>query len=173
MYKRQAPLSAGQQRLYFLDRVLTLRHTYNVSLAVRLPTPLSVDLLRTALERVMARHEQLRMCIQEQDGPPRQRILPWVEAPLEEHALPADTDQPDSVIRRFVDQEVQRPFQLSQAPLFRVLYIRLGQSASALGIVWHHIATDGASVAIFLSELSTAYQAAQHGDCLLYTSRCV
>lgn len=159
-----APLSAGQQRLYFLDRVLTLRHTYNVSLAVRLPAPLSVSLLRTALEQVMARHEQLRMCIQEQDGPPRQRILPWLEAPLEEHELPADTDHPDSAIRRFVEKEVQRPFQLSQAPLFRVLYIRLGKNASALGIVWHHIATDGASVSVFLSELSTAYQAAEHGE---------
>jgi len=158
-----APMSAGQQRLYFLDRVLELRHTYNLALAIRLPALLDVATLRSAVEQLIARHEQLRVCFVDQDGQPRQRILPWVEPPVEELSLTATAEARDAALRQLVELEDQKPFDLSRAPLFRLLYIRLGQDESALAMLWHHIATDGASMSIFLAELSATYQALQSG----------
>ena len=160
---RLAPMSAGQQRLYFLDRVLELRHTYNLALSIRLPTALDVALLRSAVELLIARHEQLRVCFVEQDSQPRQRILPWVEPPLEELSLTVAEDTRDAALRQLVEMECQKPFELSRAPLFRLLYIRLGQAESALALLWHHIATDGSSMSIFVAELSAAYQTLHGG----------
>ena len=158
-----APLSAGQQRLYFLDQVLELRHTYNLCLAFRLPEALDVELLRSAVEQLIARHEQLRVCFVEQGGQPRQRILPWVEPPLEQLSLAAPEGERDAALRQLFETESQKLFDLSRAPLFRVLYTGLGQAGSALAVIWHHIATDGASMAIFFAELSATLQALRGG----------
>lgn len=162
-----APLSAGQTRLYFLDRVLERRHTYNLCIAFRVRPALRMDLLRRALEQLIARHEQLRACFVEQDGQPRQRILPWVEPPLDVLSLTVAEEERDPALRSLLEREVHKPFDLSRAPLFRVLLIQIDPSESALAVLWHHITSDGASVAIFLSELSAAYQAAQAGKTAL------
>ncbi|MBL9005521.1 MAG: amino acid adenylation domain-containing protein [Myxococcales bacterium] len=158
-----APLSAGQTRLYFLDRVLERRHTYNLCMAFRIRPALRSDLLRSALEQLIARHEQLRACFVEHDGQPRQRILPWVEPPLAVMSLTVEEEKRDPALNALLEREVHKPFDLSRAPLFRVLLIQLDPSESALAVLWHHITSDGASVAIFLSELSAAYQAAREG----------
>lgn len=154
-----APLSAGQQRLYFLDRVLTLRHTYNIAVAMRLPMQLDVDILRQAVEFLIARHEQLRVCFVEQAGQPKQRILPWLEAPIEEIVIDVAEMDRDRVLKERISAYASQPFDLARAPLFRVLYVRLAENESALSVIWHHITSDGASVAIFFTELSLAYQA--------------
>src|SRR5215475_9829744 len=62
------PLSHGQERLWFLWRLEPQSGINNVSGAVRLEGELDRSALLLALRSVVARHESLRMRVEEIDG---------------------------------------------------------------------------------------------------------
>ena len=154
------PASPGQRRLYFLDRALAQRETYNLLFTLRLEGPLDATTVRLALELLISRHEQLRMGIIEQDGIPYQRILPWVDPVLEVQTLShLPKGEQGEALGQLALREARKPFVLAQAPLFRTVLVELSASECALVLMWHHISTDGTSVAIFVHELDAAYRA--------------
>ena len=55
-----APLSLGQQRLWFLDKLETSSAHYNITKALRLSGELNTVHLNTSLEAIIRRHEILR-----------------------------------------------------------------------------------------------------------------
>ncbi len=150
------PLSSAQSRLYFLDRILERRETYNVQIALQVKAVLNVDRLKFALAKLAIRHDQLRMQIFEGPDGPQQRILPWVDISLEEIDLRADAR--DEFIR-IVHERGAVPFDLAKAPLLRVTLAHLDDQSSGLILVWHHIATDGWSIGRFLQDLEAYYTA--------------
>src|SRR5436190_6455589 len=75
------PLSSGQQRLWFLDRLETGIH-YNDHFDLRLTGPLHVPSLGRALEEILRRHESMRSLFTELDGIPHQSIADSVPLTL-------------------------------------------------------------------------------------------
>src|SRR5262249_3326029 len=57
---RPAPLSFGQERLWFLHQLDPLDTSYHLTSAVRFRGPLEVAALRRALTEIVRRHEVLR-----------------------------------------------------------------------------------------------------------------
>ncbi|MCZ0991312.1 condensation domain-containing protein [Streptomyces diastatochromogenes] len=70
------PLSAAQQRLYFLDRLDPGAPTYLLPAAWRFAGPLDVPALRAAVADLVARHEQLRVVFPEHEGVPTSVCCP-------------------------------------------------------------------------------------------------
>ncbi len=68
------PLSFGQQRMWFLNRLEGAGAVYNMPLALRLTGDLNVPALEAALGDVADRHESLRSTFPETAGTPRQDI---------------------------------------------------------------------------------------------------
>lgn len=56
----RVPLSAAQQRLWFVNRFDPTSSAYNIPFAIRITGDVSVDALEAALADVIARHEALR-----------------------------------------------------------------------------------------------------------------
>jgi amino acid adenylation domain-containing protein len=71
-----APLSFGQERLYFLQRLAPESTAYHVPTALRLAGDLDLRALADALAEVVRRHEILRSRFAERDGAPVQLPLP-------------------------------------------------------------------------------------------------
>ena len=69
------PLSFGQQRMWFLNRLEVTAAAYNIPLALRLTGHLNTAALQAALADVADRHESLRTIFPETGGTPRQEIL--------------------------------------------------------------------------------------------------
>src|SRR5438128_1476848 len=82
------PLTSGQQRLWFINRLRGESSEYNVVYALRLEGPLNVTCLKRSLERIVERHEALRTSFTMKDGQPIQAIHPQVRTPilLEDHS---------------------------------------------------------------------------------------
>ncbi|MEU8271626.1 amino acid adenylation domain-containing protein [Sphaerisporangium sp. NPDC049002] len=153
-----APLSAAQERLWFLHRFDPGDASYNVYLVRRISGPLDAALLDTALTGLTARHEGLRTRYPHDDGRPLAVVEPV--APLRfERADAAD----EEAARRLVGARVNAPFDLAAAPPFRATLIRLSPVDHVVCAVSHHIAADGWSLTILFDDLARLYGAARRG----------
>ncbi|MFI7315438.1 MupA/Atu3671 family FMN-dependent luciferase-like monooxygenase [Streptomyces venezuelae] len=152
---RGAPLSPGQQRVWFLERMLPGRTAYNETKAIELEGPLDVPALRAALGDLAARHGQLRTVFREVAGEPRQFTRPPGEVDFEVLDGAGSGDTVAAVLR----EESERRFDLAQGPLFVTRLVRLGERRHVLVLSLHHIVMDAASAAVLARDVSALYGA--------------
>ena len=154
------PLSFAQERLWFLDQLESDSAVYNIPMMLRLEGTLDASVLRRSLEEVVRRHESLRTRFEAVEGKPVQIIAPIksLEVPFVElNELPEH--EREAEVTRLCREEAQRPFNLGRDLMLRAKLFRLQPRRHVLFLNLHHIASDGWSVAVLLSELGNLYQA--------------
>ncbi|WP_433527967.1 amino acid adenylation domain-containing protein [Micromonospora sp. CA-263727] len=154
---REFPLSFPQQRLWFLEQLVPGGAAYNVPIAVRLAGPLDLAVWRRCCDEIVRRHDALRTTFAEVEGEPVQRVAATGEADL------AVVDCDGNDVRRLLQEEVQRPFDLGTGPLLRVRFFRVAPQEHVLLLTMHHIVADLWSVAVAVQELITLYPALRDG----------
>jgi amino acid adenylation domain-containing protein len=158
------PLSFAQERLWFLHRMQPESAFYNVPAVWRIEGGVDEPALERALGEVVRRHEALRTVFPAVDGRPVQVILPFEGLALPIENLSAlDADRREAEVRRRVDEEAVRPFDLSAGPLFRPLLLRAGAQDHVLLLCMHHILSDAWSMGVLFRELSALYEAYREG----------
>jgi amino acid adenylation domain-containing protein len=161
--EEMAPLSAMQQRLWFLDRLQPGSRAWHLPWAVRLRGPLDRRALQAAVDALVARHAVLRTRFVEHDGVASQRVLGMAELPanwLRVESAAADGLDPQAAVAAFLDS---LRFELASGPLWRLRLIDLAPGEQLLVLVIHHIIADGWSLSVLNRELALAYRAAlQH-----------
>ncbi|MGH3672604.1 MAG: condensation domain-containing protein, partial [Pseudonocardiaceae bacterium] len=147
------PLSFGQQRIWFLDRLHPNSTEYLLSHALRIRgDEFDAIRLERALNQLVERHESLRTVIrQSPEGISHQVVLDQVHIALE---VLASTD---SELLGMLVEESSRPMDLSCGPLFRAVLVRLSDADHVLLLVTHHAVSDGWSVGVLMRELGTLY----------------
>jgi hypothetical protein len=148
----RAPLSAAQQRLYFLDRLDPGSTEYLLPAAWRLTGPLDVAALDAAVGDLTRRHEQLHVVFPDEGGIPAQRVLP-AAGTLE--IIAVETGDVAAAVRT----AALRPFDLATEPGFRATLVRVGPEDHVLVLGMHHIVTDGWSLGILVRDLQALYAA--------------
>ncbi|MFJ2708732.1 amino acid adenylation domain-containing protein [Streptomyces sp. NPDC087428] len=154
------PLSAAQQRLWFLDQLEGPSATYNIPLAVRVRGELDVTALESAFIDVAGRHESLRTVFGQADGRTYQRILPADSVRVELPVTPATED----TVAALLTSESERIFDLAADLPFRARLFSLGEQEYVLLVVMHHIVSDGWSYQPLMRDLSTAYATRSRGE---------
>ena len=156
-YGNEAPMSAGQRRMWLMQRLSPGTVAYNVPGAVRLRGGIDVEALRGALDEVVARHEILRTLFPSDTEEPIQRILTQPDRlPFEVHDVGGE---PASEARAWdlVAEDIARPFDLDRELPFRVLLVRLAADDAILAFTFHHIALDEWTTGILLRDLEAFY----------------
>lgn len=127
----EAPLSIGQQALWFLHRLAPASGAYHIAAAARVRPALDAVALRRALDALAARHPALRATFHEGGEGPRQRFEPSLRPDLVEIAAAglSETARLDLAAR-----EAYRPFDLAVGPLLRVALLRGGDEGDL--VVW-------------------------------------
>lgn len=144
-------LSGGQRGLWFLNHFGGASSAYNIPFAVILKGSLNIDALERSFRTLISRHEILRVRFIEEGGKPLQIIEPRREFFIDMENCAVDELQDKC------NFEMNRPFDLSCEPPFRVKLYKCSRDTHALVITVHHIICDGASLEIFIRELSAAY----------------
>jgi amino acid adenylation domain-containing protein len=160
--RRPLPLSFGQQRLWLLQETLPDPATYNVPAVFRLRGPVDAGRLRACLRAVRARHEVLRTALVGRGEGLAQQVLTIGQAALAWRDLDLRKVSPprqDAALARALKAEARRPFKLSQAPLWRVLWIVLAGDVRVLAFTFHHCLIDEWSLRLLFSELEALYAA--------------
>ncbi|MFH9674838.1 amino acid adenylation domain-containing protein [Streptomyces sp. NPDC017405] len=150
------PASFEQERLWFMNELLTHREIFHVPTALRLRGPLDTGALRGALTRVTARHEGLRTVLRPGPDGPRQVVLETMDTPLAVEDCRTAAD-PERAARERASAALAEPFDLATGPLLRCRLYRLGDEDHLLLIVQHHIVSDYWSLGILLADLGEAY----------------
>ena len=156
------PLSYAQQRLWFLDRFEGGVATYNIPTAFRISGALDVEALGAAIDDVLARHESLRTIFPDIDGVPFQKVLP-AEAGMWRRGGAAVVSLPEQEVVGEVVALAGYRFDLSAEIPIRAQIYAVGPEQHVVGIVVHHIAFDGWSLAPMVRDVAEAYGARRQG----------
>src|ERR1700729_2914049 len=73
------PLSSGQRRMWFLDRVAPGNPVYNVPTCFRIRGPLDARAFQRAVNEIVSRHEILRTTFELRNGEPMQVISDYLD----------------------------------------------------------------------------------------------
>ncbi|MGW4213445.1 amino acid adenylation domain-containing protein [Lentzea sp. NPDC004789] len=154
-------LSSAQERMWFLHTVEPDSPAYQISSAARLSGPVDADRLQTAVRLLTERHDMLRSRFPAgPDGLPvrdvRASVVPPVTV-LDVSDLPVGDQQ--TAADEAVRAHLRRPFDVTDAPLFRLLLVRLGESDHRLALSVHHLIADGWSLGVIHRELAELYRA--------------
>ncbi len=156
------PLSFAQSRLWFLDRFEGGVATYNMPTAFRISGALDVEALGVALDDVIARHESLRTVFPDVDGVPLQEVVP-ARAGMWRRGGAAVVSVPEQdVVGELVALAGYR-FDLSAEIPIRAQIYSVGPEQYVVGIVVHHIAFDGWSLAPMVRDVGEAYRERRQG----------
>jgi len=153
------PCSFAQQRLWFLDQLQPGDPAYNIPVALHIAGALNASVLENCLNEVIVRHESLRTTFTSEDGQPQQVIYPELSL-----KLPVIDVSPDpSSVTAFIAEEAARSFDLAKGPLLRTTLLRLQDDEWVWLINMHHIISDGWSIAVFINEIASLYDAFTNG----------
>ena len=160
-----APLSYAQQRLWFLAQLDPHSTAYNNTRAYKVSGNLNLPALQQSIDAIIRRHESLRTTFVIQAGEPIQLIQPAQSLPITLVDLRhLSTAEQTAEGRRWATAENQRPFDLTQELMRRVILLRLAEDEHLLLLTSHHIASDGWSTGVFWRELSALYAAFTQGQ---------
>ncbi|WP_410598227.1 amino acid adenylation domain-containing protein [Amycolatopsis sp. lyj-90] len=154
---RPLPLSFAQRGLWLLDQTRPGGADYLMPVRLRLRGEVNVPALRRALDEIVARHEVLRTRYPDggSGGEPVQVIDEPGPVPFERLDL---ADRPES-LDEVLAEAGARPLDLAGEWPLRALLVRLSDVDHVLLFSVHHIASDGWSENILLSELDNVYAA--------------
>ncbi|MFF9348188.1 MupA/Atu3671 family FMN-dependent luciferase-like monooxygenase [Streptomyces sp. NPDC014734] len=155
-----APLSPGQERIWFLERLLPGRTAYNEVKAIRLRGALDTEALRTALRRLVVRHEGLRTVFRQAGDSAVQLVR---EAAGPGFDVVDGVLGPEDAVQEALATESARRFDLENGPLFVSRLVRTAVDEHVLVLSFHHIVVDAASATVLCRDLSALYRAEREG----------
>ncbi len=161
---REIPLSFGQRRLWFLDRLEGPNPAYNIPAALEIRGPLHPPTLERCFHEIVRRHESLRTTFAETNGRPVQAISPTLAPPLhvvDLAALPEARRRAEA--DRLMEEEELKTFDLRRGPLIRISLLKTGPERWILLTTIHHAVYDGWSIGVMVKELTALYEAFSRG----------
>jgi len=151
----RAPMSFGQEALWFLSRLAPESRAYHLCGAARVLGPCDDERLERAFAALSKRHSALRTTFGEaEDGSPEQRVGSGPGVAFS-HAFVSTSEE---LATRLADS-LDAPFDLERGPLVRAGLISIGEAAgeTVLWLAAHHLVADFWSLAVMLRDLGAAY----------------
>jgi amino acid adenylation domain-containing protein/non-ribosomal peptide synthase protein (TIGR01720 family) len=143
------PASAAQKRMFILHQIEGDSTSYNMPGAFWVHGKLDKSRLNLTFEQLIKKHESLRTSFVMLDEELKQIIHHSFEFEIADLAPESSTD---SLISNFI-----KPFNLQQAPLFRVGLASYSAEKHLLLFDIHHIISDGSSMGIIIKDFVKIY----------------
>ncbi|XLS27832.1 amino acid adenylation domain-containing protein [Flavobacteriaceae bacterium M23B6Z8] len=147
------PMSFAQERLWFIDKFQG-SVAYHMSEILRIKGSLKLGALEKAISALVEKHEALRTVFKEYDGIGYQYIRESNAFKVKVLTRGKDFTNAEEVI----EEETQIPFDLSSDYMLRTVLLKESEEEYLLILVLHHIAGDGWSMPILVSEIEDYYE---------------
>lgn len=146
-------VSSAQKRMFILHQLEEYPTAYNLPLVLEITRSLDQKKVKSVIDELVQRHEALRTSFHLVEGELFQKVHPTVNSPLTIYTV-AET-MPKSAVNEMIKSLI-RPFELAQAPLFRVALIQWGDKQILLFDIYH-IISDGTSNDLLITEFLRLY----------------
>ncbi|HEX8189187.1 MAG TPA: amino acid adenylation domain-containing protein [Pyrinomonadaceae bacterium] len=159
----RVPLTEAQQQLWVAAQLSPdASVAYNESITFDMSGEFDYPSMRRALQRLIDRHESLRVTFSPEGD--YQQVAPALELelPLLDLAA-ADPARREGELAELIAEETREPFDLVGGPLLRACVVKLEERRHALVLTYHHLIADGESTAILIRELRALYAAEREG----------
>ena len=161
---RKFPMTEGQKQLWALAQLSDdANGGYNESIMFHMRGALDLDALHRTLQKLVDRHEALRITFSE-DGEHQHIHSSMKVAPslfdlsyLKDEERKAKADE-------WSKTEMSQSFDLARGPLFKFRLARLEPQYHLLIFTYHHSIVDGQSLNLFFKELKAIYSAECRGE---------
>jgi amino acid adenylation domain-containing protein/non-ribosomal peptide synthase protein (TIGR01720 family) len=133
-------------------------------IVVHLPEKIDARRLEMAWQWLVKRHDILRTKFVWEGNETQQEVLPEVVVPFvvhEERGLPQKIQ--DERLKVFLQADRVRGFDLSEAPMLRLVLFQWGDESFSLVWAFHHALLDGRSYPVLLREVFEAYAELRSG----------
>jgi thioesterase domain-containing protein len=158
--QNQYPLSYEQKQMWFINQFGANSEAYNMAGGLELIGKLDIEVLRSALQTLIDRHEVLRACFCQSGAELIQLVRSRTALTLAQTDLRhLDENARKSTLASVIKASTNRPFNLGTDVLFRSTLLRLRNTEHLLIIILHHIIADAWSISILLAELRAIYDA--------------
>lgn len=147
------------KRLWIINQLDPHSLSYNMTDSIPVDRTMNREIIQKVLNKMMKRHEALRSGFREVDGEPVMFVrehLPLPFKTIDISRLPKEESKRQQD-RIFAD-EASIPFDLANAPLFRVLLLKWAETRYHLIFNFHHIITDGWSMEILKRDFFFLYE---------------
>lgn len=157
-------LSFAQNRMWFLHQLAPDSSYYNIPAVLLLKGALDLGVLDRVFVEIVRRHEVIRTVYKDLDGQVQQIIQgPPSRILRQEDLSSVEEDLQKELVRKKVEEESQRPFNLTIDLMLRVKVLKLRQEKHVVIFNMHHIASDGWSMGILIKEIVEIYDAFSRG----------
>ena len=160
-----SPITAMQQGMIFRSLFSPASRDYFEQVGGTLEAGLDVEAFRSAWQGVMERYAALRTVFGlEEPSHPVQRQLAAPELPWR-CTTGVIARQPRSTrrVRRFLEEDLTRGFELEKGPLFRLSLLRGASGAYRFIFSFHHAILDGWSLGLLLAAVADGYEELRSG----------
>jgi acyl carrier protein len=141
--------------MWITEQVGTTGTAYHLPVAVWLDGPLDRQAMLDACAAVIRRHSILSCAFEERDGV--LLVVPSTNAPPVTFTAVTDVQQ-------WIEQEIERPFDLRHGPLARFTVAQVAQDRHVVLPVIHHLVFDGMSKDVLAHDLLAFYQGEPPAD---------
>jgi amino acid adenylation domain-containing protein len=153
---RVAPLSYGQEALYYLQALDPDSGAYNIAIGLRVHGNLKQNALRSALDELAVRHDALRTTFHQEGDQRFQQVQNSIEVDL---SWEDESEWTEQTLNQYLRSASRQRFTLDIGPLWRVRIVSCGENEHILLWVIHHLIADLWSLSLLLSELTETYEA--------------
>ncbi len=157
------PVSPTQKSMWFVHNLDPTVPVFNNAHALRIRGPLDVEALDWALTSLVQRHHVLRTNYRLVDGELMQSVSETPDSVMVMRNAPGPSDHVSGELRRALDDEGSRPFDLEDDVMYRAVLHRLADDDHILIRTTHHISFDRWSAAIANREINELYAARLSG----------
>ena len=145
---------------WFFEQNFPEPHHWNQSFMIEVPPTLNPTLLEKTVQHLLEHHDALRLRFLQKEWGWQQfnANLNGVESITKLDLSALSPDKQSAAVEE-VAAELQTTLNLSSGPLIRVALFNLGKNQTQrLLLIIHHLAVDGVSWRILLSDMETVYQ---------------
>lgn len=159
-------LSPIQQGMLFHTLYAPNSSVYFAQSSCRIEGDFNISAFKQAWQQVIERHSVLRTAfiwegLDEALQVVRQEVdLPWVQHDWRKLSRDEQQDQ----LEAFLQKDRERGFDLSNAPLMRLILIQMDEKIYQFIWSHHHLLLDGWSTPLVLNEVIAFYEALHHGQ---------
>lgn len=164
------PLSPMQQGILFQAQYAPEADVYCGQMLCRLQGQLDQSAFEQAWQHAIDRHPILRTRFVWQGiKEPIQVVQQQAKIPIVQHDWRAISHDEQHTKLEFLRQRDRtQGFQLSEAPLMRLMLIQLAEDEYQFLWTYHHLLVDGWSLSLLFQEVIASYQASQNGQSLQF-----